>query len=83
MTKAGELLVAINEMARVGSFANMKVEINSKDHEPPHVYLLKDRELVAKVTIPNKDVKNSSDHGVSMKNYKYAAITWDSLHPKD
>lgn len=56
MTKAKELtekLSQMNEMGQVGKFSNIKVIVNSTDHPPAQVHLMKDNTLVAKVTIPD------------------------------
>ena len=61
MKIAEKILNAINEMANMGGFDDCKVIINSTDHEPPHVHLLKNDELVAKIEIPLNKVKNMQE----------------------
>lgn len=61
MKVAEKVLNAINEMAVIGRFENCSIIINSNDHEPPHVHLLKDNKLVAKIEIPLEPVKNQSE----------------------
>jgi len=53
-----KLLDAVNEMANLGEFGDCKVIINSTDHIPPHVHLLRNNDLVAKIEIPFTKVKN-------------------------
>lgn len=52
---------SLNEMASVGRFGDCKVVVNSEDHEPPHVHLLRDGDLVAKIEIPLNAVKNQKE----------------------
>lgn len=61
----------LNEMANMGGFDDCKVVINSEDHEPPHVHILKGRELVAKIEIPVGNVKNQTDLKVLKKGKLY------------
>ena len=71
MKIAEKILSAINEMANVGGFGDCKVIINSTDHEPPHVHLLRNDELVAKIEIPLNKVKNTQELVIIKKGKQY------------
>lgn len=88
MKIAEKVLNIINEMAVVGKFSNCKVIINSNDHGSPHVHYLCDNKLVAKIAIPNTDVKNQSELTIVKKGLAYDEhlmtdfVKWlNSAHP--
>jgi len=61
MKLAEKVLNTVNEMGTVGKFSNCIVIINSLDHGNPHVHYICNGDLVAKIEIPDKDVKNQSE----------------------
>ena len=61
----------INEMGQVGKFSNVKVRINSTDHPPAHVHLIKDRALVAKVIIPEDFPSNANQVNIIQRGTEY------------
>jgi len=60
-----EHLLSLNERAKAGVFGDCEVIINSKDHDPPHVHLLKSGKKVAKIEIPTDKVKRISDLNIT------------------
>jgi hypothetical protein len=71
MTKAGDFLDSVNEMGEVGRFEDCSVIVNSNDHKPPHVHILKGNVLVAQVYIPTGQIKNISELELKKKGRLY------------
>ena len=70
-TKATNFLDKINEMARVGSFGDKRVDIYSNNHIPPHVHYSNNKGLIAKIVIPIEDIKSISELQILEKGQLY------------
>jgi len=68
---SGYFIWSKDEMAIVGKFSDCKIIINSNDHGSPHVHYLCNGKLVAKIEIPNENVKNQTELTIIKKGLVY------------